>query len=74
VRGQVLKEQLSAFTKLAHATEESTKKEPGSTKKEPGNLLYRFFFSAQDPLEYGLLESWENFPALAGFWLLASGF
>ena len=58
VRGEVLKEQLSAFTKLAHATEEST-------QKEPGNLLYRFFFSAQDPLEYVLLETWENFPALA---------
>src|SRR6266481_2136537 len=43
VRGEVLKEQLSAFTKLAHVTEEST-------QKEPGNLLYRFFFSAQDPL------------------------
>ena len=58
VRGEILKEQLSAFTKLAHTTEEST-------AKEPGNLLYRFFFSAQDPLEYVLLESWANFPALA---------
>jgi quinol monooxygenase YgiN len=57
VRGEVLKEQLLAFTKLARATQEST-------QKEPGNLLYRFFFDAQDPLEYVLLESWENFPAL----------
>jgi quinol monooxygenase YgiN len=57
VRGEVLKEKLMAFTKLARATQEST-------QREPGNLLYRFFFSAQDPLEYVLLESWENFPVL----------
>jgi quinol monooxygenase YgiN len=58
VRGEVLEEQLSAFTKLAKATEEGT-------HEEPGNLFYRFFFSAQNPLEYVLLETWTNFPALA---------
>jgi Antibiotic biosynthesis monooxygenase len=57
VRGEVLKEQLLAFTKLARATQEST-------QKEPGNLLYRFFFDAQDPLEYVLLESWKIFRRL----------
>jgi quinol monooxygenase YgiN len=34
-------------------------------RKEPGNLLYRFFFSAQDPREYVLLETWANYHALA---------
>jgi quinol monooxygenase YgiN len=58
VRGEVLEDQLSAFIKLARATEEST-------QKERGNLFYRFFFSPKDPLEYVLLETWENFPALA---------
>jgi len=64
VRGEVLKDKLLAFTKLARATQEST-------QKEPGNFLYRFFFSAQDPLEYVLLESWENFPALAAHFATA---
>ena len=58
VRGEVLEGQMSAFTKLALATQEGT-------QKEPGNLFYRFFFSAQNPPEYVLLETWENFPALA---------
>jgi quinol monooxygenase YgiN len=58
VRDEVLETQLSAFTRLAKAMEEDT-------QREPGNLFYRFFFSAQNPLEYVLLETWESFPALA---------
>jgi hypothetical protein len=55
VRGEVLEEQLSAFTKLAKATEEGT-------HEEPGNLFYRFFFSAQNPLEYVRLKLGQIFP------------
>jgi hypothetical protein len=68
VRGEVLTEQLSAFTKLARTTEEST-------AKEPGNLLYRFFFSAQDPLEYVLLDDLSKDPlsSLRGSFRVAVG-
>lgn len=44
VRGEVLEGQMSAFTKLALATQEGT-------QKEPGNLFYRFFI---DPLKDSL--------------------
>jgi quinol monooxygenase YgiN len=58
VRGAVVEAQLPAFNRLAEATQ-------ADTRQETGNLYYRFFFNAQDPLEYVLLEVWANFPALA---------
>jgi quinol monooxygenase YgiN len=58
VRGEVVEQQLSAFTQLAAETQ-------AATRKDPGNIFYFFFFSAKDPLEYVLVETWENFAALA---------
>ncbi|MFZ0504940.1 MAG: antibiotic biosynthesis monooxygenase, partial [Chthoniobacterales bacterium] len=34
------------------------------TQKEPGNIFYRFFWDPQDPLQYVLVEVWQDFGAL----------
>jgi quinol monooxygenase YgiN len=43
---------------------EAARRAQAGTQKEPGNIFYRFFWDAQDPLQYVLLEAWQDFGAL----------
>jgi quinol monooxygenase YgiN len=57
VRGKVIEGKRAEFAEAAHRAQDGT-------QKEPGNIFYRFFWDAQDPLQYVLVEAWENFGAL----------
>jgi quinol monooxygenase YgiN len=56
-RGKIIEGKRTAFVEVARGTQ-------GATQKEPGNIFYRFFWDAQDPLQYVLLEAWQDFGAL----------
>ena len=57
VRGKVIEGKRTAYIEAARRVQEGT-------QKEPGNIFYRFFWDAEDPLEYVLLEAWQDFNAL----------
>jgi quinol monooxygenase YgiN len=57
-RGKILEGKRAAYIEVARRGQEGT-------QKEPGNIFYRFFWDAQDPLQYVLLETWQDFGALA---------
>jgi quinol monooxygenase YgiN len=57
VRGTVIEGKRSAYIEAAHRAQ-------AGTQKEPGNIFYRFFWDAQDPLQFVLLEAWQDFSAL----------
>ena len=57
VRGKVIEGKRTAYIEAARRAQEGT-------QKEPGNIFYRFFWDAQDPLQYVLLEAWQDFGAL----------
>lgn len=56
-RAKIIEGKRTAFIEAAHVAQEAT-------QKEPGNIFYRFFWDAQDPLQYVLLEAWKDFGAL----------
>jgi (4S)-4-hydroxy-5-phosphonooxypentane-2,3-dione isomerase len=56
-RAKIVEGKRTAFIEAAHEAQEAT-------QKEPGNIFYRFFWDAQDPLQYVLLEAWQDFGAL----------
>jgi quinol monooxygenase YgiN len=58
VRGKVLEGKRAQYIEAARRAQEGT-------QKEPGNIFYRFFWDSQDPLQYVLLEAWQDFGALA---------
>jgi quinol monooxygenase YgiN len=58
VRGKVIEGKRAAYIEAARRVQEGT-------QNEPGNIFYRFFWDAEDPLEYVLLEAWQDFNALA---------
>jgi quinol monooxygenase YgiN len=58
VRGKVIEGKRPAFIQAARLAQEAT-------RKESGNIFYRFFWDARDPLEYVLLEAWQDFGSLA---------
>ena len=43
---------------------EAARRAQEGAQKEPGNIFYQFFWDAQDPLQYVLLEAWRDFGAL----------
>jgi antibiotic biosynthesis monooxygenase len=49
--------------------EPSISMRPGAPKKglrkSPGTIFIAFFWNSQDPLQYVLLEAWQDFGALA---------
>lgn len=57
-RGKIIEGKRSAYIEAARRAQ-------AGTEKEPGNIFYRFFWDAQDPLQYVLLEAWQDFGALA---------
>ena len=57
VRGKVIEGKRAAYIEAARRVQEGT-------QKESGNIFYRFFWDAQDPLQYILLEAWQDFGAL----------
>ena len=56
-RAKLIEGKRTAFIEAAREAQEAT-------QKEPGNIFYRFFWDAQDPLQYVLLEAWQDFGAL----------
>ena len=54
VRGKVIEGKRTAYIEAAHRAQ-------AGTQKEPGNVFYRFFWDAQDPLQFVLLEAWQDF-------------
>ena len=56
-QAKIIEGKRAAFIDVARAAQEAT-------QKEPGNIFYRFFWDAQDPLQYVLLEAWQDFGAL----------
>ena len=56
-RAKVVEGKRAAYIEAARAAQEAT-------QKEPGNIFYRFFWDSQDPLQYVLLEAWQDFGAL----------
>jgi quinol monooxygenase YgiN len=58
VRGKIIEGKRAEYIEAAHRAQEGT-------KKEPGNIFYHFFWDAQNPLQYVLLEAWQDFGALA---------
>ena len=56
-RAKIIEGKRAAFIDAARTAQEAT-------QKEPGNIFYRFFWDAQDPLQYVLLEAWQDFGAL----------
>ena len=57
VRGKVIEGKRTAYIEAARRAQ-------AGTQKEPGNIFYRFFWDAQDPLQFVLLEAWQDFGAL----------
>ena len=57
VRGKVIEGKRAEYIEAARRLQEGT-------QKEPGNIFYRFFWGAQDPLKYVLLEAWAKTSAL----------
>ena len=57
VRGNVIEGKRAEFAEAAHRSQDGT-------QKEPGNIFCRFFWDAQDPLQYVLVEAWRDFGAL----------
>jgi quinol monooxygenase YgiN len=57
VRGKVIEGKRPAYIQAARLAQEAT-------RKEPGNIFYRFFWDPRDPLEFVLLEGWQDFGAL----------
>jgi quinol monooxygenase YgiN len=58
LRGKVLEGKRTEYIEAARRAQEGT-------QKESGNIFYRFFWNSQDPLQYVLLEAWQDFGALA---------
>jgi quinol monooxygenase YgiN len=58
VRGKVLEGKRAEYIEAAKRVQQGT-------QKEPGNIFYRFFWDAEDPLQYVLLEAWQDFGSLA---------
>jgi quinol monooxygenase YgiN len=58
VRGKVLEGKRAEYIEAARRAQEGT-------QKESGNIFYRFFWNSRDPLQYVLLEAWQDFGALA---------
>ena len=56
-QAKIIEGKRAAFIDAARAAQEAT-------QKEPGNIFYRFFWDAQDPMEFVLLEAWQDFGAL----------
>jgi quinol monooxygenase YgiN len=56
-RGKVIEGKRSAYIEAARRSQ-------AGTQKEPGNIFYRFFWDAQDPMQFVLLEAWQDFGAL----------
>jgi quinol monooxygenase YgiN len=56
-RAKIIEGKRTAFIEAARGAQEAT-------QKEPGNIFYRFFWDAQDPLKYVLVEVWQDFGAL----------
>jgi len=57
VRGKVIEGKRTTYIEAARRVQEGT-------QKEPGNIFYRFFWDAEDPLQFVLLEAWQDFSAL----------
>ncbi len=57
VRGKVIEGKRAEYIEAALRLQEGT-------QKEPGNIFYRFFWDPQDPLQYVLVEVWQDFGAL----------
>jgi quinol monooxygenase YgiN len=57
-RGKVIEGKRNAYIEAARRAQ-------AGTQKEPGNIFYRFFWDAQDPMQFVLLEAWQDFGALA---------
>jgi quinol monooxygenase YgiN len=58
VKGKVIEGKRTSYIEAARRLQ-------NGSQKEPGNIFYRFFWDAQDPLQYVLLEAWQDFGALA---------
>jgi len=56
-RAKIIEGKRGAFIETARTAQEAT-------QKEPGNVFYRYFWDAQDPLQYVLVEAWQDFGAL----------
>jgi quinol monooxygenase YgiN len=57
VRGKVIEGKRTAYIEAARRAQ-------AGTQKEPGNVFYRFFWDAQDPLQFVLFEAWQDFGSL----------
>src|SRR5260370_39642594 len=57
VRGKVIEGKRTAYIEAARRAQ-------AGTQKEPGHIFYRFFWDAQDPLQFVLVEAWQDFGAL----------
>jgi (4S)-4-hydroxy-5-phosphonooxypentane-2,3-dione isomerase len=56
-RGKIIEGKRTTYIEAARRAQEGA-------QKEPGNIFYRFFWDAEDPLQYVLLEAWQDFSAL----------